>query len=84
MERCLGLLEREWSAVPSIAAEWNTLSEDEQLFQDDRWSIAQSNLHVVRGWVEHGLLSRAQAQRYYVVAQLARESRSIIESLRGC
>jgi hypothetical protein len=77
----LGYLLDQWRQIPSVAAEWDTWEDYEQLDFVIEWPIREDRLIQLRHWHEQGLLSIEQRSRYADLLGLIDRHRPTLERL---
>ncbi len=79
--RYIEYLFREWNRLPSVVSEWDAWEEHERLDFVLEWPIREDRLHIVSGWVDEGLLTLEQCERFAQLQHLIAFHRPSLERL---
>jgi hypothetical protein len=81
IDHALERLRAEWSAIPEVAAEWDTWDEPERLDFVVEWPIQEDTLWRLQDWAAQGLLSDEQRRHYNDLLEQIARHRSTLEKL---
>lgn len=81
VEQYLDYLEREWSSIPALAAEWDTWDEHSRSSFVHDWPISEDRYGQLSRWANDQLLDSEQMVRFGLIRQLINRNRPTLELL---
>ena len=77
----LDYLVGEWEDVPNVAEEWETWDAVERVHYRIDWPVAEERLRDLQGYVEQGLLTPTQQERYAQLLDMVARYRPLLDRL---